>query len=60
MPNLFCIETVDSPKLATAINNAVGKKMKDKLMVFVQVNTSGEESKYPFHTIKKKKKKKSE
>ncbi|XP_066964455.1 pyridoxal phosphate homeostasis protein isoform X1 [Macrobrachium rosenbergii] len=46
VPNLYCIETIDTAKLATAVNNAAGKHLKDeKLVVFVQVNTSGEENK---------------
>jgi len=38
------VETVDKFKLATKLNNAVAGKQ-GKLRVFVQVNTSGEESK---------------
>ncbi|XP_042241953.1 pyridoxal phosphate homeostasis protein-like [Homarus americanus] len=50
VPNLHCIETVDSIKLATTINNAVQKNLGDKkLKVFVQVNTSGEDNKSGIH-----------
>ena len=43
-PNLECIQTVESIKLATAINNACMKKgFPNKLKVFAQVNSSGEE-----------------
>lgn len=46
IPHLYCIETVHSSKLATAIDNTVEKAGKEeKLKVFVQVNTSDEESK---------------
>ena len=41
IPNLFTIETLDSEKKATILNNCITKK----LNVFIQVNTSGEESK---------------
>lgn len=44
IPNLFLVETIDSAKKADALNKAciaVGRK--DKLKVYVQVNTSGEE-----------------
>lgn len=42
---MYCVETVHNTKLATAINNAVEKSgREDKLKVFVQVNTSDEES----------------
>ena len=45
-PHLYCIETVDSIKLASAINSAVKKTgSEQKLKVYVQVNTSEEESK---------------
>lgn len=50
IPHLYCIETVHSAKLATAINNAVDKAGKEeKLKVFVQVNTSDEENKSGVH-----------
>ena len=40
------VETVDSAKLADALNTSWGKLAKpEKLKVLVQVNTSGEESK---------------
>ncbi|RZF49183.1 hypothetical protein LSTR_LSTR008469 [Laodelphax striatellus] len=44
--NLFVIETIDSEKLATLINNAWSKKQeKEILNCMIQVNTSGEEGK---------------
>merc|ERR1712176_290295 len=57
--NLHCIETVSSLKLATKLNNAVEaalssssesdddttQKRTTKLNIYLQVNTSGEESK---------------
>lgn len=46
IPHLYCIETVHNAKLASAINSAVEKTgREEKLKVFIQVNTSGEESK---------------
>jgi PLP dependent protein len=48
--NQLTVETISSVKLATKLNNAVTGKVTDnkepqRLKVFVQVNTSGEESK---------------
>lgn len=46
IPNLYLIETIDSEKLATAVDNAWDKLKKDKdakLNIMVQVNTSKEE-----------------
>uniref|UniRef100_A0A7S1PG85 Pyridoxal phosphate homeostasis protein n=1 Tax=Percolomonas cosmopolitus TaxID=63605 RepID=A0A7S1PG85_9EUKA len=50
VPNLWCVETVDRPKIAHALNKAVEqcialKKRKDPLNVLVQVNTSDEPQK---------------
>lgn len=46
VPSLACVETVDSVKLATVLNKAVGKAGRDKpLDVLIQVNTSGEDTK---------------
>ena len=42
IPNLFAIETLDSIKKATLLNNALQGRQ-DKLNVFIQVNTSNEE-----------------
>lgn len=43
-PNLYLIETVDSDKLATALNNGWPKfNQNNKLNVMLQVNTSQEE-----------------
>ncbi len=46
MPNLFMVETVDSEKLASALNSSYEKHRKNpdsRLKIFIQVNTSGEE-----------------
>lgn len=45
VPNLFVVETVDSIKIANALNKASGEFRADKLNVMVQVNTSEEEQK---------------
>ncbi|KXZ46351.1 hypothetical protein GPECTOR_44g3 [Gonium pectorale] len=47
VPNLSMVETVDSTKLADRLNRAVEQAGRpEPLAVMVQVNTSGEESKY--------------
>ena len=47
IPNLFIVETIDSAKKADELNKAfVSVERKDKLKVYVQVNTSREEGKY--------------
>ena len=53
VPSLAVVETVDTVKLANKLNNAVGEFLEErarvgagKLGVMVQVNTSGEESKF--------------
>ncbi|GAX86632.1 hypothetical protein CEUSTIGMA_g14040.t1 [Chlamydomonas eustigma] len=46
VPNLAMVETVDSTKLAHKLNKAVEGSGRPPLSVMVQVNTSGEESKY--------------
>uniref|UniRef100_A0A8C6REC0 Pyridoxal phosphate homeostasis protein n=1 Tax=Nannospalax galili TaxID=1026970 RepID=A0A8C6REC0_NANGA len=55
VPNLFMLETVDSVKLADKVNSSWQKKgSAGRLKVMVQINTSGEESKYgvpPSETI---------
>jgi uncharacterized pyridoxal phosphate-containing UPF0001 family protein len=43
--NLACLETIDSVKSATKINKVLVEQNRN-LNVFVQVNTSGEESKF--------------
>lgn len=45
--NLWCVETVDRPKLADTLNRLAGelRPPEDPLRVMVQVNVSGEESK---------------
>ncbi|KAI9907756.1 hypothetical protein PsorP6_016383 [Peronosclerospora sorghi] len=45
VPNLFLVETVDSVKIANALNKASGEFRTEKLNVMVQVNTSGEAQK---------------
>ncbi|KAG1702438.1 hypothetical protein DVH05_009388 [Phytophthora capsici] len=45
VPNLFVVETVDSIKIANALNKASGEFRTEKLNVMVQVNTSEEEQK---------------
>lgn len=48
MPNLFMVETVDSEKLASALNNSFEKYRKsseNRLKIMIQVNTSGEKEK---------------
>lgn len=44
IPNMFVIETIDSLKKATILDKACSEREK-KLKIFLQVNTSGEESK---------------
>ena len=47
VPHLWCVETVDSERLATSLDSSWKKRdSKEKLKVFVQVNTSDEESKH--------------
>lgn len=46
IPNLWMIETVDSAKLATALNSSWGREERThRLDILIQVNTSNEESK---------------
>jgi len=47
IPGLVCVETVDSIKLATKLNTACQsyRSEENHLNIFLQVNTSGEESK---------------
>eukprot|EP00929_Paragymnodinium_shiwhaense_P000154 TRINITY_DN100397_c0_g1_i1.p1 TRINITY_DN100397_c0_g1~~TRINITY_DN100397_c0_g1_i1.p1 ORF type:complete len:288 (-),score=66.49 TRINITY_DN100397_c0_g1_i1:170-961(-) len=45
-PTLSCLETIDSEKLARAVNKAwLAQESERKLLVMVQVNSSGEETK---------------
>ena len=47
VPNLWAVQTVDSERLATTLNTSWKKTGQgQKLSVFIQVNTSGEESKH--------------
>ncbi len=45
VPNLYVVETVDSEKLASKLNNACNNSGRDILNVFIQVDTSGEVTK---------------
>lgn len=46
VPGLYVVETIDSEKLATAVNNAWEKlKKEEPLNVMIQINTSSEEEK---------------
>lgn len=46
VPNLWCVESVGSIKLASQLNTRWGNAQREhKLRVFIQVNTSAEESK---------------
>nr|GMC89808.1 proline synthase co-transcribed bacterial homolog protein-like [Ipomoea batatas] len=45
VPNLAMVETVDDEKIANQLNRVVGNIGRKPLKVFVQVNTSGEETK---------------
>lgn len=46
IPNLFVVETVDSESKATALNKACANANRpERLRIFLQVNTSGEECK---------------
>ncbi|KAL1320295.1 hypothetical protein HN51_065013 [Arachis hypogaea] len=46
VPNLEYVETVDDEKIANCLDNAVANLGRKPLKVFVQVNTSGETSKF--------------
>ncbi|KAL8462684.1 hypothetical protein ACS0TY_033635 [Phlomoides rotata] len=46
VPNLAVVETVDDEKIANHLNRVAGNIGRKPLKVMVQVNTSGEESKY--------------
>lgn len=45
VPNLECIQTVSSEKLATKLSNAVSELNRASLDVYVQIDTSGEDTK---------------
>lgn len=52
VPNLFMVETVDSIKIANALNKASGEfRASQQLNVLLQVNTSGEEQKSGTTTV---------
>ncbi|RZC46175.1 hypothetical protein C5167_039124 [Papaver somniferum] len=46
VPNLFMVESVDDEKIANRLDHVVGSIGRKPLKVLVQVNTSGEESKF--------------
>ncbi|XP_050214743.1 uncharacterized protein LOC126665858 [Mercurialis annua] len=46
VPNLAMVESVDDEKIANHLDRAVGNLGRKPLKVLIQVNTSGEESKY--------------
>ncbi|KAL1567768.1 pyridoxal phosphate homeostasis protein-like [Salvia divinorum] len=46
VPNLAMVETVDDEKIANNLNRVIGNIGRKPLKVFIQVNTSGEESKF--------------
>ncbi|MCO5576315.1 hypothetical protein L7F22_030124 [Adiantum nelumboides] len=46
VPNLFMVEGVDNIKVANNLDKAIASLERPPLKVLVQVNTSGEESKY--------------
>ncbi|KAJ4768181.1 hypothetical protein LUZ62_078556 [Rhynchospora pubera] len=46
VPNLYMVESVDDQKIANHLDRAVGSLGRNPLKVLVQVNTSGEESKF--------------
>ncbi|RZB89993.1 Pyridoxal phosphate homeostasis protein, partial [Glycine soja] len=46
VPNLACVQTVDDEKIANLLDRAVENVGRKSLKVFVQVNTSGETSKF--------------
>ena len=53
VPHLWCVETVDSERLASSLDASWKKKeLKEKLNIFVQVNTSSEESKHGCPPVK--------
>ena len=45
VPNLACIQTVDSLKLASKINSALESLARPGLDVYLQIDTSGEDTK---------------
>lgn len=47
IPNVFVVETIDSAKKATTLDKACAAAARaEPLRIFLQVNTSGEESKH--------------
>ena len=47
VPHLWCVETVDSERLASSLDSSWAKReKKQKLKVFIQINTSSEDSKH--------------
>jgi PLP dependent protein len=45
IPSLYCVQTLTSEKAATGLNKSLPESRADPLNVFLQVNTSGEDSK---------------
>ncbi|KAG8863093.1 hypothetical protein FRB96_009273 [Tulasnella sp. 330] len=45
IPNIWAVQTVDSIKKATALNKSLPEDRTDPLHIYLQVNTSGEDSK---------------
>lgn len=45
VPNIYAIQTLDSAKKATSLQKGLHEDRSEPLNVFIQVNTSGEESK---------------
>lgn len=46
IPNLYVVETVDSAKKASTLDKACAASRSEPLRIFLQVNTSAEESKF--------------
>ncbi|XP_061340808.1 uncharacterized protein LOC133287257 isoform X2 [Gastrolobium bilobum] len=46
VPNIACVETIDDEKIANLLDRAIANMGRKPLKVFVEVNTSGETSKY--------------
>ena len=45
VPNLHLFESLDSKKLADKLNRAIESANRDPLQIYIQINTSGEDSK---------------
>lgn len=52
VPNLDVVETLDSEKLASLVDKSwAASDKKDRLKVFIQINTSGEDSEFIIHRL---------